>query len=76
MKFKIDENLPVEIKDFLAASGHDAHTVIEERLVGSQDPEIYQAAQREGRPAGSVLHPAIYSIRSAAIAAITRSLSI
>ncbi len=26
MKFKIDENLPVELVDDLRAAGHDAHT--------------------------------------------------
>jgi len=49
MRFKIDENLPVEVKDLLVASGHDAHTVIEERLVGSEDSLIYHVAQTEGR---------------------------
>jgi len=32
VKFKIDENLLVVVKDLLVAHGHDAHTVIEERL--------------------------------------------
>lgn len=49
MRFKIDENLPVEVKALLVSSGHDAHTVIEERLVGSEDSLIYQVAQMERR---------------------------
>ncbi|MEI6071341.1 MAG: DUF5615 family PIN-like protein [Verrucomicrobiae bacterium] len=49
MKFKIDENLPVEVKERLAAHGHDAHTVHEEELIGSQDSVIYQVAQGEDR---------------------------
>jgi len=49
MRFKIDENLPVEVKALLVASGHDAHTVIEERLVGSEDSLIYHVAQTEER---------------------------
>jgi predicted nuclease of predicted toxin-antitoxin system len=40
MKFKIDENLPVEVKDRLVAHGHDAHTVHEEELTDSQDSVI------------------------------------
>ena len=49
MKFKIDGNLPVEVKDRLVAHGHDVHTVHEERLAGSQDSAIYQVSQMEGR---------------------------
>jgi len=49
MKFKIDENLPVEVKDRLVAHGHDAHTVHEEGLTGSQDSVIYQVVQGEDR---------------------------
>ena len=49
MRFKIDENLPVEVKARLVAHGHDAHTVHDEELTGSQDPVIYQVAQGEGR---------------------------
>jgi len=49
MRFKVDENLPVEVKRLLVAHGHDAHTVIEEGLVGSEDGLIYRVAQDEGR---------------------------
>ena len=34
MKFKIDENLPVEAAELLRDAGHDAHTVGEESLTG------------------------------------------
>ena len=40
MRFKIDENLPVEVCDLLQVAGHDAATVREEQLGGRPDPEI------------------------------------
>lgn len=49
MKFKVDENLPVEAADLLRGAGYDASTVIEEHLGGKPDPEIASICQREGR---------------------------
>ena len=49
MKFKIDENLPVEVKDLLVTHGHDVHTVLDEHLGGSEDSVIYRTAQAEER---------------------------
>ncbi len=49
MKFKIDENLPVEVAKLLQQAGHDALTVWDQALTGSPDPEIADACQREGR---------------------------
>ena len=49
MKFKIDENLPVEIADFLTRAGHDAVTVGDEALTGQIDNVIVQACQEEER---------------------------
>jgi predicted nuclease of predicted toxin-antitoxin system len=37
MKFKIDENLPVEIADLFRAAGFDAITVLEQTLGGEAD---------------------------------------
>ena len=37
MKFKIDENLPVEVADILMRAGHDALTVFDEALIGERD---------------------------------------
>ena len=34
MKFKIDENLPVEVAELLREAGHDAATAIEQQLGG------------------------------------------
>ena len=37
MKFKVDENLPVEAADLLREAGHEADTVQEEGLSGTED---------------------------------------
>lgn len=49
MKFKIDENLPAELKHDLVAAGHDAATVVDENLAGAPDPRIALVAQQERR---------------------------
>lgn len=49
MKFKIDENLPVEFADLLRNSGHDADTVNDEGLTGSPDEIVIAACRDESR---------------------------
>lgn len=49
MKIKLDENIPLSIMPALRQRGHDADTVDQEGLKGRSDPEIWDAAQREGR---------------------------
>ncbi len=49
MKFKVDENLPVEVADLLRQVGHDAVTVFEQHLEGSPDCDIASVCQEEGR---------------------------
>lgn len=49
MKFKIDENLPVELLADLQAAGHEADTVQQEGLAGSADPPLLKKVQQEGR---------------------------
>jgi predicted nuclease of predicted toxin-antitoxin system len=49
MKFKIDENLPVEIAALLRQVGHEAMTVLEERLEGAADFHIASICHREER---------------------------
>ena len=49
MKFKIDENLPVEAADLLRAAGHEADTVQEEGLEGAEDGTLSERMRREGR---------------------------
>ena len=49
MKFKIDENLPAEIRDDLRAMGHDAELVSDEGLTGSPDEVLLEYVRREKR---------------------------
>ena len=49
MKFKIDENLPVEAAAVLQHAGHDALTVHDQELSGASDPELRQVCLAEGR---------------------------
>jgi len=49
VKIKLDENLPDELADLLAASHHDVHTVRGESLVGRDDQTVFAAAVREQR---------------------------
>ena len=49
MKFKIDENLPVEMADLLPSAHHDATTVVDQELRGEDDIRIIEACLQEGR---------------------------
>ncbi len=49
MKLKIDENLPQDLVSELAAAGHDAESVLMERMTGASDSELLETARREGR---------------------------
>ncbi|MBU0700901.1 DUF5615 family PIN-like protein [bacterium] len=49
MKFKVDENLPVEVADLLRQTGYDAVTVMDQHLGGSNDPKIASICQQENR---------------------------
>ena len=49
MRFKIDENLPVEAAYSLIAAGHDAATIHDEGLVGYPDPDVAAVCQSERR---------------------------
>lgn len=49
MKFKIDENLPVEIADLLNQAGQKASTVYDQGLVGAIDENIAKVCQAEAR---------------------------
>jgi len=49
MRFKVDENLPVELADRLTGLGHDAKTVKDELLQGVDDPHLIEAYVREKR---------------------------
>jgi len=49
MRFKVDENLPVEAAEALRRAGHDAATVLEQKYGGSPDAQLAVLCQREGR---------------------------
>lgn len=49
MKFKIDENLPVEAAELLRQAGHDAITVPEQHLGGCADSDVALVCQQERR---------------------------
>jgi predicted nuclease of predicted toxin-antitoxin system len=49
MRFKIDENLPIEIAALLVQKDHEAHTVYDEHIAGVSDEALYQICKREKR---------------------------
>jgi predicted nuclease of predicted toxin-antitoxin system len=49
MKFKIDQNLPIEAADLLTAAGHDALTVYQQSLGGASDERIVEFCKKEDR---------------------------
>lgn len=49
MRFKIDENLPIETADILQQAGHDAMTVHAENLVGTNDRTLAVVCGDEDR---------------------------
>ncbi len=49
MKFKIDENLPVEFAEVLASEGHDAVSVVTQGLQGKDDTTLISRCLKEER---------------------------
>ena len=49
IKFKIDENLPIEFVEILQEYGYDAMTVHQQKLKGEKDPILLEICQQEGR---------------------------
>ena len=49
MKFKIDENLPVEVAQLLRDAGHDVFTVLEQNLGGAKDEVVAGICKDEHR---------------------------
>lgn len=46
---KLDENLPLQLKELFIESGHDAETVLDEGMGGGSDPEVLAACVAEDR---------------------------
>lgn len=49
MRFKTDENLPIQIAELLRQNGHDAMTVHEQKMGGQPDPQVISVCQSEQR---------------------------
>jgi predicted nuclease of predicted toxin-antitoxin system len=49
MLLKLDENLPVRLKERLAALGYDVDTVMDEGLRGASDDDVWARSQIDGR---------------------------
>ncbi len=49
MKFKIDENLPVEISEMLIDADYNSKTVNDQKLQGSKDSAIIEICKSEQR---------------------------
>lgn len=49
MRFKLDENLPIEAAEVLQNAGHDAATIYSEGLTGVDDMRIAQVCKDEQR---------------------------
>lgn len=49
MRFKLDENLPIELAELFRLAGHDAVTVLDQNLGGVKDPGLASECLREGR---------------------------
>ncbi len=49
MKFKVDENLPIEVAQLLREAGHDVFTVHEQDMVGTKDRVLAEVCRSEKR---------------------------
>lgn len=49
MRFKLDENVPVQLKRLFTESGHDAEAVVDEGMRGAPDGEVAAACLAEER---------------------------
>lgn len=49
MRFKVDENLPVDVVRELQSYGHDAVGVVQQGLGGARDRDLFAVCKTEGR---------------------------
>ncbi len=49
MRIKLDENLPIQLKDLFTESGHDASTVLDEGIGGATDSRVASVCHAEKR---------------------------
>ncbi len=48
MHFKLDENIPIKLKDFLLDFGHTSSTVFEEHISGIRDKDLIEICLKRG----------------------------
>ena len=49
IRFKTDENLPLDVVELLRSAGYDAMSVLDESLVGARDEVIANVCKKERR---------------------------
>ena len=49
MRFKLDENLPLQLERLFTEFGHDAVTVLDQGMGGTADSHVASACLREDR---------------------------
>ena len=49
MRFTLDENLPLQLKDLLTEVGHDAATVLDQGIGGATDSDVLSICLAEDR---------------------------
>lgn len=49
MRFKIDENIGLSVKNFLREQGHDCHSVFDEGIEGGSDKSLAEICRVERR---------------------------
>jgi len=49
LKFKVDENLPLEVAELLVSGGHDAVTVPQQKMGGTSDLMVATVCRQEDR---------------------------
>jgi predicted nuclease of predicted toxin-antitoxin system len=49
MKVKLDENVPLDCVDAVAAHGHDVSTIVDQSMIGWTDDAIWPRVQQEER---------------------------
>ncbi len=47
MHFKLDENIPIRLKDFIKVCGHECSTVFDQNISGKTDKELISICKKE-----------------------------
>jgi predicted nuclease of predicted toxin-antitoxin system len=63
VKFKLDENLGRGALTCLTQAGHDAQSVLQEKLSGAEDEELFSACQHERRALITLDHDFAQTLR-------------